>query len=173
MQSCGGETSEILGDRRVSQAPGLGCFPEKEERDDLQTPEWAWRGTAVDDKLISLGDFNSSRPGARSRCTPLWPPTGGVNIIKTTGECLTAEAGSQTHSRGRRAEAQNSDRWGTPRAFDRERNKQQGESQNTTWYPVFTTAPLPDEQTIWCSQVPWCSFLSRTLVSPWKRATAP
>lgn len=112
-----------------------------------------------------MSSIAAGRGPPRSRCAPLCLPTSVVNIIKTIPECLTAEAESWPHCRGRRAEARNSDGRGTPRALNREGNKQQGGLQNTACHSVSATAQLPDEQTIWCFRVPLCSSLSGTLIS--------
>lgn len=77
------------------------------------------------------------------------------------------EAEKEDHCRARREEKRNCDPQGTPRALNREGNKQQGGLQNTTCYPIFITALLPDEKTIRSSQVSTCSFLFNTLNSLW------
>lgn len=103
--------------------------------------------------MISLVEFNSSRQGAWSCCQLLRLPTRVVNIIKTIPECLTGEARARmTAERGVRRSQ------GAPWALHGERNRQQGELQSSTCYPVFATAQLPDEKTIRSFQIPVCSF---------------
>lgn len=82
--------------------------------------------------------------GPQSRCAPLCLPIRVVNIIKTIRECLTAEAQHWRwrHCRGRGEEAWNSHLQGTPRAWSRERNKQQDGLQSTPLLPGLRNSPV-------------------------------